>query len=680
MADSNALSGVLAELRAALEGDPARAEKPDERFRLMRRFEQVLATLSTLPDAAIDDDRTGKVATLLWQKAHPDKANLDDLLVHISDDDAWVRATAAAALATSLVHRGPPSGDDRTRYRTRIALERQRYREPSRAIAFQLEELLNEVQTATVAELPPALAAAPRNPYVAGPPVRNARMFFGREDVLDALRRALGQGVGTRGVVVQGGRRTGKTSLLYRIRDGALGSAFLPVYFDMQSVVGKPLEQFLGALVHAVVQAAGEKDATAIDAPADFDGVRRAVGRAIASNKDRLLVLMFDEYEVFKDYLRDGGVARQLQSLLEQEQALIFIFAGAQKVESLKERHFQLLLDDCTSLKISFLSPAVAKRLVIDPAAGTITFPDAVADQIVALTAGHPFYIQALCHVIFDEVQQNGGTEVSAEDVERAVLRFVENPAPHLVLGWNALPLDQKVATSALAMRQDSRDDWVAPEAVVQFLVAQRYPIRVGTSEMHEALAALREDDWVSKRDGDRTFRTTMELVRRWIVEHRPIWELVREQRSALISRTAGLDQRAWALVIDLAAIGVLSGALSPLVDRVFFGIALAYPIGSLLTLGASPGMLAMRIKVLSEVGVPLHPLRSILLGLFGAAPLLLFGAAVLEVVGRPARISLMLAALGIVVLHGSMVHMSRKKRGLFDKLAGAVFVLERRE
>jgi uncharacterized RDD family membrane protein YckC len=688
MADSSVLSAVLKELRAALEADPAHAEKPEERFRIMRPFEKALADLSQPPSLATSADRAGKVATLLWQKAHPDKANLDVLLAHLGDDDTWVRATAATVLA-SLQSQGDPDRDKRALYRTRVVLERQRYREPSQAIAFQLEQLIEEIEGMVQSHVSavPAAKIAPRNPYVVGPPLRDGRMFFGRDDVLGSLRRALGEGDGTRSIVIQGGRRTGKTSLLYRIRDGALGEAFLPVYFDMQATAGKPLAAMLGALADAVSHAAAGHETggtTEFPSPAaDFDRLRESVKHAIASRAGRKLLLMFDEYEVFTDYLGDGVVARQLQSLLEHEQALIFLFAGAQKIDTLKASHFRRLLDDSIHMKISFLSESDAKRLVTEPAHGMIEFPDPVADDIVRLTAGHPFYVQALCQVIFDEVQHTRRGRVEPADVEHAVVRFVENPAPHLVLGWNSLPLDQKVAASALAMLQDGPEAWVTADALVRMLSARQYPIRIARSEMRQALGALREEDWVIKqeRGHDRAFRLTMELVRRWIVDHRSIWDLVREQRTALMGRTAPLGRRAWAALIDLMAIGVLTGLTLSLAGLSFFAIALLYPVAFVGMVGASPGMLIMRVKVLSETGTRLSPWRSIMLGSLAATPLLLLGlAASLVFTSWGGALTLFVVSVSIVTLHAFMVHFSRKKRGLFDKLVGAVFVVHERE
>ena len=55
------------------------------------------------------------------------------------------------------------------------------------------------------------------NPYIAGSPVENPRMFFGRADVFQAVRRILIGQDRDNVVVLHGQKRTGKTSLLYQM-------------------------------------------------------------------------------------------------------------------------------------------------------------------------------------------------------------------------------------------------------------------------------------------------------------------------------------------------------------------------------------------------------------------------------------------------------------------------------
>ena len=55
------------------------------------------------------------------------------------------------------------------------------------------------------------------NPYIAGAPVTEARMFFGREDVFEWIERSLTGRYADHILVIHGQRRVGKTSVLKQL-------------------------------------------------------------------------------------------------------------------------------------------------------------------------------------------------------------------------------------------------------------------------------------------------------------------------------------------------------------------------------------------------------------------------------------------------------------------------------
>ena len=88
------------------------------------------------------------------------------------------------------------------------------------------------------------------NPYVAGAPVLDTNMFFGREVLMDRIL----QTVHNNSLLLYGERRIGKTSLqhqlkrrLERLQDPQY--QFFPVYVDLQ---GTPEERFFGTLAEEV--------------------------------------------------------------------------------------------------------------------------------------------------------------------------------------------------------------------------------------------------------------------------------------------------------------------------------------------------------------------------------------------------------------------------------------------
>ncbi|MGB3061134.1 MAG: hypothetical protein WBE17_15480, partial [Anaerolineae bacterium] len=95
---------------------------------------------------------------------------------------------------------------------------------------------------------PSAVTPTPlhRNPYIVGPPIEDRALFFGREDVFDYVRSGLATRADNVTLVLYGGRRTGKTSVLRQIQRGRLGTTFAPVYVDMQVMAEVDTHEFFG--------------------------------------------------------------------------------------------------------------------------------------------------------------------------------------------------------------------------------------------------------------------------------------------------------------------------------------------------------------------------------------------------------------------------------------------------
>ena len=68
------------------------------------------------------------------------------------------------------------------------------------------------------------------NPYIAGAPVTEASMFFGREDVFRWIERSLTGKYVNNILVIHGQRRVGKTSVLKQL-PSRLPESYIPVFF-----------------------------------------------------------------------------------------------------------------------------------------------------------------------------------------------------------------------------------------------------------------------------------------------------------------------------------------------------------------------------------------------------------------------------------------------------------------
>src|SRR5512136_2758633 len=91
------------------------------------------------------------------------------------------------------------------------------------------------------------------NPYIAGAPVTEKRMFFGREDVFQWIEHSLSGQYADHILVIHGQRRVGKTSVLKQLGK-RLPRRYIPVFFDLQGRTHTTLDRFLWWLARETVR------------------------------------------------------------------------------------------------------------------------------------------------------------------------------------------------------------------------------------------------------------------------------------------------------------------------------------------------------------------------------------------------------------------------------------------
>jgi AAA+ ATPase superfamily predicted ATPase len=83
-----------------------------------------------------------------------------------------------------------------------------------------------------------------RNPYIAGAPVVESSMFFGREDVFRWIENSLTGKFVDHILVIHGQRRVGKTTVLKQIPN-FLPKTYIQVFYDLQGRTNTTLDRFL---------------------------------------------------------------------------------------------------------------------------------------------------------------------------------------------------------------------------------------------------------------------------------------------------------------------------------------------------------------------------------------------------------------------------------------------------
>jgi len=265
------------------------------------------------------------------------------------------------------------------------------------------------------------------NPYVAGAPVLDESLFFGRDRLLDRIL----QTIHNNSLLLYGERRIGKTSIQHHLKRRLLELDdpiydFYPVYIDLQ---GTPEDRFFATIAEDVFQQLSDQvempdQPSFEDERSEYsyrDLVRdlRSVIRQLEAGSDRRvkLVLLIDEVDELNDY--DPRINQRLRSLFMKSfaESLVAVVSGVE-IKKHWERVGSPWYNFFEEVEVLPLREEEARRLIERPIAGVLRIGDGVVERILELTDKRPYLIQKMCVSLVNEAYERGNTTISVTDVE----------------------------------------------------------------------------------------------------------------------------------------------------------------------------------------------------------------------------------------------------------------------
>ncbi len=265
------------------------------------------------------------------------------------------------------------------------------------------------------------------NPYVAGAPVLDERLFFGREQLIDRVL----QTIHNNSLMLHGERRIGKTSLLHHLkrRLESLDDpefAFYPVLADLQGI---PEERFFAALSSAIIEDLGPLlppgcvDRAAVEAAnygyrelaRDLGAVLDALARR--TTKRVKLVLLIDEVDELNAY--DPKVNQRLRSLFMRafSEHLVAVVSGVE-IRKEWERAGSPWYNFFEEIEVAPIDRVAAEALVRRPIEGMFTIEDSALQRLLDVTGGRPYQIQRACVALVRRLHEEGRSTIALADVE----------------------------------------------------------------------------------------------------------------------------------------------------------------------------------------------------------------------------------------------------------------------
>ncbi len=412
------------------------------------------------------------------------------------------------------------------------------------------------------------------NPYIVGNPVRGRAMFFGREAEFNLIRKRFEHSEHGGLLVFCGERRSGKTSILFQILDHRLGPDFIPVLIDMQSMAVGSEAEFLMRVSEEILSAIGP-DAGILTAP-DFSGessrstvFARFVQQCLRAQPGRKLILLFDEYELFENKIDAGLLSEDVLNILAalMESASVFmVFTGSQHLEQ-RRRDYWNILGKSGYKTVSYLEHDDALNLIRQPVQGRLRYDDAAVESIIRMTAGQPFYTQAICQSLVDHLNDRHTHDADAARVAEVVDGIINNPLPQMIFLWDGLDRDDKLVLSLLAECIEDGDGHAGVEALLKHLKQRDYPLELDRTLTATTLEKLYKSEMLLRSDSETApaYAFRMDLWRLWIRRQHSVWQVMREEGLAIRK-----PARPWRKVLPVAVglVGALALIIVPRMMR----------------------------------------------------------------------------------------------------------------
>ena len=390
------------------------------------------------------------------------------------------------------------------------------------------------------------------SPYIVGKPVDREDMFYGRAGVIERIRRQLGSDANANVILLEGNRRTGKTSVLRQLQKKDALPGWIAVYCSFQDAEGdesragittqnvyrlmartlgwalfdvgvrtwlpgqsRPANQhpfkveFRGVLDHAFVGLH------------PFETFEEYLATALEAARPRRVLLMLDEFDKLQEGIDSGVTSPQvpenIRHLLQHHAGLSAILTGSRRLKRLREEYWSALFGLGYRIGISALPLEDAQRLVTEPVVDRLRYLPAARDRLVDLCARQPFLVQSLCNRVFEQAAETKERTITLAAVNKAAAEMVRKNE-HFQTLWDYAQTHRRRLLLALCERLTEGPDPVNLELFSTRL--ESVGVHVDRdSQIGDDLEYLRELELIefdkSYRGG--TYRIAVPLLGMWI-------------------------------------------------------------------------------------------------------------------------------------------------------------------
>jgi hypothetical protein len=387
------------------------------------------------------------------------------------------------------------------------------------------------------------------NPYIPGQPITTLKMFYGRERDLEYIRSNLShhsdeeQG---RVIILEGHRRTGKTSLLRHLEGKKSAPSILtpriPIYLPIDSYIPFTSATLFYKMSYSIYKALHHLDypltqPRMADFQADFaqtwhrylDEAQEAIGGAG-------LVLMFDEFQIIEERRAAGALDKDvywvLRADIQEAHHIDFILAGTMRLEEIVRQHDAALFGIGPTHILRSLDEQHARRLIREPVRDQdVSYDEDAVSLIIALSASYPYYVQLLCSVLFNYLNDRQKRRAMRFDVERVLPTVLEEGSTQFtsILFANDVSSLERYVLAGAAELINALGGSCHRNDLLALLTEKK--LVAGETEFDQALRQLTLRDLMKDGGGGEYIAFQVDLFRQWLRDQKRLDRVVREER-----------------------------------------------------------------------------------------------------------------------------------------------------
>lgn len=398
----------------------------------------------------------------------------------------------------------------------------------------------------------PAQIDLGRSPYFHGPPVGPDRddVFFGREQLLRQVKDQIRSG---NTVLLEGNRRSGKSSILRHLEGLNAIPGWISVFADFQSAegdkrkAGMPSESVWRSLAAALIKGLvplevpipmpNGKDLKPGSLLGYIGACREGIGAdapwedfleyfqtilLLLEERNLGLVLMIDEFDKLQEGIDNGVTSPQIPEniryLIQSHPRFVAVMTGSRRMQRLRQEYWSALYGLGNRIGVTALDKDAAQKLITEPVAGKLNYTTESVQLILHQTARQPFLIQSLCNRIFTLAADKRVNKVTKAMVEESAVGFVRDNE-HFASIWDYAESDRCRLTTFLCHQLSGEPDPVTFGILKDRL--HRDGVLVTDAQLESDLVSLRElelIDFSGAKKGSQ-YTLTVPLMGQWLDE-----------------------------------------------------------------------------------------------------------------------------------------------------------------